>query len=160
LALFAKPSQSLSRYQVRRSSASPLISDSCVDAPSVAQFSLSALKGLHTAFSDDDQYYMYHAVSEALTAAKRRGETRLPDYWSGRPVVSIELLQCVFLENTRIGLVDTTSRRPPPSRSLIENPISLLARRRSDDAGRLPQVTGPFLYNPRKSGTTKVRRQR
>lgn len=57
-------------------------------------------------FSDDDQYYMYRAASEALTAAKRRGEMRLPDYWSGRPVVSIELLQCVFLGNTRIGLVD------------------------------------------------------
>jgi hypothetical protein len=40
---------------------------------------------------------MYHAASEALTAAKRRGETRLPDYWSGRPVLSIELLQYVFL---------------------------------------------------------------
>jgi len=57
-------------------------------------------------FSDDDQYYMYHAASEALTAAKRRGETRMPDYWSGRPVISIELLQCVSLGNTRIGLVD------------------------------------------------------
>ena len=160
MALFVKPSQSPRRYQVRKSSASPLISNSCVDTPSVAQFSLSALKGLHTVFSDDDQYYMYHAASESLTAAKRRGETRLPDYWSGRPVVSIELLQCVFLGLTHIRLVDKTSRRPPPSRSLIENPISLLARRRSDDAGRLPQMAGPFLYNPRKSGTTKVRRQR
>src|SRR5580658_2545283 len=55
--LFAKLSQSPRRCQVRRSSASPLISDSCVDPPSVAQFSLSALKGLHTVFSDDDQYY-------------------------------------------------------------------------------------------------------
>lgn len=113
------------------------VAEALPDTPSVAQFSLSALKGLHTVFSDDDQYYMYHAASESLTAAKRRGETRLPDYWSGRPVVSIELLQ------------------PPPSRSLIENPISLLARRRSDAAGRLPQTAGPFLYNPRKSGTTK-----
>src|SRR5216684_3616712 len=160
LALFAKPSQSLRRYQVRESSTSPLISDSCVDPPSVAQFSLSALKALHTAFGDDDQYYMYNAASEALTAAKRRGETRLLDFWSGRPVVSIELLQCVFVGNTRKASVDPTSRRPPPSRSLIENPISFLARRRSEDTGRLPQVAGPFLYNPRKPGATKVRWQR
>lgn len=98
---------------MRRSSANPLISDSCVDPPSVAQFSLSALKGLHMVFSDDDQYYMYHAASEALTAAKRRGETRLPDYWSGRPVVSIELLQCVFLGNNHIDLVDKALQASP-----------------------------------------------
>lgn len=157
-ASFAKPSQSLRRYQVRRSSASPLISDSCIDPPSVAQFSLSALKALHTVLSDDDQYHMYNMSHEALTAARRRGETRLIDYWSGRPVISIELLQCVTVGNTHMGLLDTASCRPPMSRSLVESPISILARRKSEAAGGLPQMTDPFLYNPRKSVALRVRR--
>ena len=157
LASFAKPCQSQRRYQVRKSNASPLVSDSCVDPPSVAQFSLSALKALYTVFGEDDQHHMYHAANEALTAAKRRGDTRLLDHWSGRPVISIELLQYVFVGTTSISLVDLTSGRPPSSRSLFENPISMLARRKSEDAGKLPQIAGPFLYNPRKSGTTKVR---
>ena len=160
LVSFAKPSRLLRRYQVRRSSASPLISDSCVDPPSVAQFSLSALKSLYTVLNDDDQHHMYHASNEALTAAKRRGETRLIDYWSGRPVISIELIQCVIVGITRMVFVDTTSCRPPSSRSLVENPISILARRKSQDVGGLPQMTGPFLYNPRKLATTRVRWQR
>lgn len=160
MASFGKPSQSLRRYQVRRSSASSLISDSCVDPPSVAQFSLSALKSLYATLSDDDQCHMYQTSSKALTAAKRRGETRLIDYWSGKPVVSIELLQCVIMKNSRRPLVDTTSCRPPPPRALVENPMSMLARRRSEDAGKLPQISGPFLYNPRKSVITRVSWQR
>ena len=157
MASFGKPSQSLRLYQVRRSSTSSLISDSCVDPPSVAQFSLSALTSFGEILSDDDQYHMYQTSSKALTAAKRRGETRLIDYWSGRPIVSIELIQCVIVKNARGRLIDVIPCRPPSSRALVENPISLLSRRRSEDASRLPQMSGPFLYNPRKSVTTRVR---
>jgi hypothetical protein len=113
------------------------VAEALPDPPSVAQFSLSALKSLHAVLSEDDQYHMYFTSSKALTAAKRRGETRLIEYWSGRPVVSIELLQ------------------PPPSRLLVENPISVLAQRNSGEAGKLTQMTSPFLYNPRKSLTAK-----
>ncbi|KAF8274883.1 transport protein Trs120 or TRAPPC9 TRAPP II complex subunit-domain-containing protein [Lactarius quietus] len=113
------------------------VAEALPDPPSVAQFSLSALKSLHAVLSDDDQYHMYFTSSQALTAAKRRGETRLIEYWSGKPVVSIELLQ------------------PPPSRLLAENPISVLVQRRSEEAGKLSQTTGPFLYNPRQSVTAK-----
>ena len=94
-------------------SASPLIPDSCVDPPSVAQFSLSALKSLHAVISDDDQYHMYFTSNKALTAAKRRGETRLVEYWSGKPVVSIELLQYVIVRSTRKGLVNSASHVDP-----------------------------------------------
>src|SRR6266702_1754328 len=102
---FGKPSLSQKHFQVRRFkfSASPLISDSCVDPPSVAQFSLSALKSLYAVLSDDDQHHMYFTSGKALTAAKRRGETRLIEYWSGRPVVSIELLQYVIVRSSRKG---------------------------------------------------------
>ena len=123
----------------------------------MAQFALSALKLFHAVLSEDDQYHMYQTSSRALTAAKRRGETRLIDYWSGRPVVGIELLLYVIMKKTRRHPIYTTSCRSPPSRALVENPISVLARRRSEDAGKLPQMSGPFLYNPRKSVTMKVR---
>src|ERR1700744_3225866 len=109
LASSEKPSPSQKHSQVRRFkfSTSPLISDSWVDPPSVAQFSLSALKSLHAVLSEDDQYHMYFTSNKALTAAKRRGETRLIEYWSGRPVVSIELLQYVIVRSIRKDLVDT-----------------------------------------------------
>ena len=94
-------------------STSPLIFDSCVDPLSVAQFSLSALKSLHAVLSDDDQYHMYFTSNKALTAAKRRGETRLVEYWSGKPVVSIELLQYVIVRGTHKGLVDSAPRIDP-----------------------------------------------
>ena len=112
---FERPSPSQKHFQVRRFkfSASPLIPDSCVDPPSVAQFSLSALKSLHAVISDDDQYHMYFTSSKALTAAKRRGETRLIEYWSGKPVVSIELLQYVIVRSTRKGLVNSASHVDP-----------------------------------------------
>ncbi|KAI0273777.1 TRAPP II complex [Gloeopeniophorella convolvens] len=108
------------------------VAESLPDPPSVAQFSLSALKSLHTVFSDDDQYHIYYTSNRALTAAKRRGDTRLMDYWSGQPVVSIELLQ------------------PSPSKSLVENPASMLVQRKSEGVGGLAQGTSPFLYDPRK----------
>ncbi|KAH9180692.1 TRAPP II complex [Lactarius sanguifluus] len=106
------------------------VAEALPDPPSVAQFSLSALKSLHA-------HHMYFTSGKALTAAKRRGETRSIEYWSGRPVVSIELLQ------------------PPPSRLLVENPVSVLAQQRSEGAGQISQMTGPFLYNPRKSVTAR-----
>ncbi|KAI9507373.1 transport protein Trs120 or TRAPPC9 TRAPP II complex subunit-domain-containing protein [Russula earlei] len=112
------------------------VAESLPDPPSVAQFSFSVLKTLHSLLSDDDQYHMYHTSIKALSAAKRRGDARLLDYWSGRPLVSVELL------------------RLPPTRSLVESPISSLAQRRSEDASRLTHSTGPFLYNPRRSVTT------
>ncbi|KAH9005302.1 TRAPP II complex [Lactarius hatsudake] len=113
------------------------VAEALPDPPSVAQFSLSALKSLHAVLGDDDQHHMYFTSGKALTAAKRRGETRSIEYWSGRPVVSIELLQ------------------PPPSRLLVENPVSVLAQQRSEGAGQISQMTGPFLYNPRKSVTAR-----
>ncbi|KAI0062282.1 hypothetical protein BV25DRAFT_1945461 [Artomyces pyxidatus] len=109
-----------------------------VDPPAVAQFSLSALKCLHGVFSEDDQYYMYATASRALTDARRRGDTRSVDYWSGQPVVSIELLPL------------------PSGRLVIENPVSILAQRLSREVGVLPRLD-PFLYNPRKALTAQGR---
>ena len=117
-ALFEKPSLSLSHCQVRRSRSSSLISDSCVDPPSVAQFALSALKSFHTILGEDDQYHMYQTSIRALTAAKRRGETRLIDHWSGRPLVGIELLLYVIAKITHRLLTQPSVDLPHQERWL------------------------------------------
>ena len=63
-----------------------------IDYPSVAQFSLSALKTLYRVMSQGDQQNMYNTATRALATAKRRGENKCVDYWSGQPVVSMEIL--------------------------------------------------------------------
>jgi hypothetical protein len=42
--------------------------------------------------SPDDQYTIISSARRALTAAHRRGDQRIVEYWSGQPVVSIELV--------------------------------------------------------------------
>ncbi|KAI0322235.1 TRAPP II complex [Amylostereum chailletii] len=108
------------------------IAEALPDPPAVAQFSLSALKSLHAVLTSEDQYNIYATSARALTAAHRRGHKRVMDYWTGQPIVSIELL-------------------PLPSvRRLVENPISILSQQQSVVSHPLIR-TDPFLYNPRKS---------
>jgi hypothetical protein len=62
-----------------------------LDYSAVAQFSLSALKTLHPLLTSQDQQHLYATASRALATAKRRGERSTVDYWSGKPIVSIEV---------------------------------------------------------------------
>lgn len=66
-----------------------------LDFPAVAQFSLSALKTLQTVLSPEDQYHLYSTASRALLTSQRRGDPRLIQYWSGRPIISISIAPCV-----------------------------------------------------------------
>ncbi|KAI0818742.1 transport protein Trs120 or TRAPPC9 TRAPP II complex subunit-domain-containing protein [Irpex lacteus] len=110
------------------------VAEALPDYPSVAQFSLSALKTLHLVMSQGDQHHLYSTASKALSTAKRRGDARVIEYWSGRPVVSVEILPLPFV------------RLP------LEKPVSLLEREASEDAVPpiLVGMTDPFLYNPRR----------
>lgn len=63
-----------------------------LDYPSVAQFSLSSLKDLHPVMSQGDQHHLYNTAARALATARRRGDDRAVAYWSGQPIVSIEVL--------------------------------------------------------------------
>ncbi|KAI0031712.1 TRAPP II complex [Vararia minispora EC-137] len=103
----------------------------------VAQFAFSALKSLHTVLSDDDQLSLFGSASRALTAARRRGDPRIIEYWSGQPVVSVELVP------------------PHTTRQLVESPVSLLAQRQPVEGSSLLRTTDPFLYNPRKAMTAQ-----
>ncbi|KAG6866933.1 hypothetical protein C0991_003849 [Blastosporella zonata] len=106
------------------------VAEALPDFPAVAQFALSALKTLQTVLSPGDQYHLYSTSSRALTTARRRGDTKSIEYWSGRPVVSIMLAPIPF------------ARLP------VEKPISALG---TTSKIALTGGTDPFLYNPRKT---------
>jgi len=62
-----------------------------LDYAIVAQFDLSALKALRAVLAPSDQTYLYTNSAKALVTARRRGDDRRIEYWSGNPVVSIEV---------------------------------------------------------------------
>ncbi|KAH9951944.1 TRAPP II complex [Amylocystis lapponica] len=108
------------------------VAEALPDYPSVAQFSLSSLKTLHPVMSHSDQHHLYSTAARALATAKRRGDRRTVDYWSGRPIVSIEVLPL------------------PLVRLPLEKPISLLAQGSTSAGPVLGGLRDIFLYNPRK----------
>ncbi|KAH9901034.1 TRAPP II complex [Cubamyces lactineus] len=116
------------------------VAEALPDYPAVAQFSLSSLKLLHPVMSPGDQHHLYSTASRALLTAKRRGDRRAMDYWSGKPVVSIEILPL------------------PLVRVPIEKPLSILSQAAAGTTSILAGVKDPFLYNPRKlmSGQAKT----
>ncbi|GBE81971.1 TRAPP II complex [Sparassis latifolia] len=116
------------------------VAEALPDYPSVAQFSLSSLKTLHPVMSHNDQHHLYRTAARALATAKRRGDERTVEYWSGQPIVSIEVLPLPFV------------RLP------METPVSALAQAPSDANPILVGLTDPFLYNPRKltSGQSRL----
>ncbi|THH33843.1 hypothetical protein EUX98_g252 [Antrodiella citrinella] len=108
------------------------VAEALPDYSAVAQFSLSSLKSLHPVMSQGDQHHLYNTASRALAIARRRGDSRSVAYWSGQPIVSLEVLPL------------------PLVRIPLEKPMSMLAQRRSDLVPILTGVIDPFLYNPRK----------
>jgi hypothetical protein len=63
----------------------------CLDYAAVAQFCFSALKNLHPVMTPTDQNQLYAGATRALATAKRRGDSRAIEYWTGTPIVTIEL---------------------------------------------------------------------
>ncbi|KAI0780823.1 TRAPP II complex [Trametes elegans] len=116
------------------------VAEALPDYSAVAQFSLSSLKLLHPVMSSGDQHHLYSTASRALLTAKRRGDRRAVDYWSGKPVISIEVLPL------------------PIVRLPIEKPISILSQSAAGATSILAGAKDPFLYNPRKlmSAQTKT----
>ncbi|KDQ07911.1 hypothetical protein BOTBODRAFT_139417 [Botryobasidium botryosum FD-172 SS1] len=113
------------------------VAEALPDYPAVAQFALSTLKQLHAYLTPSEQQHLFATSSRVLSIARRRGDDRQLEYWSGRPVISIEI--------------------SPPSllRVVVERPIRDLMPRSSE----MTKVTrlGPFIYDPRlKSSTTQT----
>ncbi|PBK78204.1 hypothetical protein ARMSODRAFT_947080 [Armillaria solidipes] len=99
----------------------------------VAQFALSSLKTLQEVLEAGDQYHFSKTAREALLTARRRGDTRLMEYWTGNPITSISVapLPLIRLPN--------------------EKPMSALRPRSSEVNPILTGGKNPFLYNPRQA---------
>ncbi|KAF7323014.1 hypothetical protein HMN09_00081100 [Mycena chlorophos] len=108
------------------------VAEALPDYLAVAQYALASLKTLQTVLAPGDQYHLYATSTRALMTAHRRGDTRSVEYWSGKPIVSINLSSL------------------PLVRLPIEKPISALQPRTTDIAPILTGGTDPFLYNPRR----------
>ncbi|KAJ6502507.1 TRAPP II complex [Mycena sanguinolenta] len=110
------------------------VAEALPDYLAVAQFALSSLKTLpQSVLSAGDQYHLYTTSNRALMTAHRRGDSKSVEYWSGKPLVSINLSPL------------------PLVRLPIEKPLSALQTRSSDVTPILTGGTDPFLYNPRRA---------
>ncbi|KAJ7235474.1 TRAPP II complex [Mycena haematopus] len=110
------------------------VAEALPDYLAVAQFALSSLKTLPQAvLSAGDQYHLYTTSNRALMTAHRRGDSKSVEYWSGKPLVSINLSPL------------------PLVRLPIEKPLSALQTRSSGITPILTGGTDPFLYNPRRA---------
>ncbi|KAF8163323.1 TRAPP II complex [Crassisporium funariophilum] len=108
------------------------VAEALPDFPAVAQFALSSLKTLQAVLTPGDQYHLYSTATRALMTARRRGDSRAVEYWSGRPIVSISIAPL------------------PAIRLPVEKPRSI--QHKSNDIKPLLQgLADPFLYNPRKA---------
>ncbi|KAF8636691.1 hypothetical protein AX17_003496 [Amanita inopinata Kibby_2008] len=116
------------------------VAEALPDFPAVAQFSLSSLKGLRTILTPTDQLHLYSTSARAISIAKRRGDTKCVEYWSGKPVINIAI--------TPAHLTHVP----------VEKPMSALQPRIPDVNPILTGVADPFLYNPRKAvvGESKI----
>ncbi|KIJ44069.1 hypothetical protein M422DRAFT_252562 [Sphaerobolus stellatus SS14] len=100
------------------------------DYATVAQFDLSALKALRTVLNSADQTYLYTNSAKALLTARRRGDGRRVEYWSGNPVVNIQVTP---LSTIRLPIQHHARDLFPRE---TETVISVAIR-------------DPFIYNPR-----------
>ncbi|KAF8590613.1 hypothetical protein K439DRAFT_1382134 [Ramaria rubella] len=106
------------------------IAEALPEYSTVAQFDLSALRALHTIISSADQAYLYSNSAKALVTARRRGDDRRVEYWSGNPVVSLEITP---LPLVRLPVEHRARDLLPPS----------------EEASIVVGKRDPFIYNPR-----------
>lgn len=105
--------EALPGEQIHPTSASRSITRPQLDYPSVAQFSLSALKTLRPYLDADDQDRLHAKSVEALRIAVRRGDRRCIEYWSGKPVLDITLAPYVTLKSSRMQRLTVFVDYPP-----------------------------------------------
>lgn len=62
------------------------------DHRAVAQLALISLRSLNLWMSPGDQHHLYTLASRSLATAYRRGDAHKIDFWSWRPVISVEVV--------------------------------------------------------------------
>ena len=71
--------------------AQELIVTISADYVAVAQFALSTLRTLYIHLTAQEQQHLYTTTLRALQVTRRRGEDTRVEFWSVRPVVSVEV---------------------------------------------------------------------
>ncbi len=99
---------------------------------------------------------MYADASKALHTAKRRGDTRAVDYWSGQPITGIAVLPYDPFGIFNFEYLLTYPSSLSLVRLPIEKPISLLSQGSTGTGSIIAGVRDPFLYNPRKAAQGQV----
>lgn len=65
----------------------------CVaDHRAVAQLALTSLRQLNSWMNPGDQHHLYTLASKSLATAHRRGDAHKIDFWSWKPVISVEVV--------------------------------------------------------------------
>ena len=111
---------------------------------------------MHSVLLPGDQYHLYATSAKALTTARRRGDTKFVEFWSGNPILSITISPYVIASGLPFH-AHYLFRSLPFVRLPIEKRVSALATSLTPDIA--PILTGakdPFLYNPRKALTAQV----
>ncbi|KAG8836757.1 hypothetical protein FRC18_010798 [Serendipita sp. 400] len=106
------------------------VTEALPELASLSQFSLSSLRALYSHLTAPEQYSLYNAAKNAIQVSQRRGEDFKLEYWSGRPVVSVEVVPLPF---SRIPLEHSKSELG--LRESLQSPTS--------------GARDPFIYNPR-----------
>ncbi|KAG9102583.1 hypothetical protein FRC06_001702 [Ceratobasidium sp. 370] len=68
------------------------IAEALPDHRAVAQLALMSLRQLNSWMSPGDQHHLYTLASRSLATAHRRGDAHKIDFWSWKPVVSVEIV--------------------------------------------------------------------
>jgi hypothetical protein len=62
------------------------------DHQAVAQLALISLRQLNSWMNPGDQLHLYTLASKSLATAHRRGDAHKIDFWSWKPVISVEVV--------------------------------------------------------------------
>ncbi|KAG8733709.1 hypothetical protein FRC11_003864 [Ceratobasidium sp. 423] len=68
------------------------IAEALPDHRAVAQLALISLRQLNTWMNPGDQHHLYSLASRSLATAHRRGDSHKIDFWSWKPVISVEVV--------------------------------------------------------------------
>ncbi|KAG8710483.1 hypothetical protein FRC09_000112, partial [Ceratobasidium sp. 395] len=115
------------------------IAEALPDHRAVAQLALMNLRQLNSWMSPGDQHHLYTLASRSLATAHRRGDAHKIDFWSWKPVVSVEVVP------------------PPHDRMPTERPWKDLITTPADvDPVRSAATFYSFNPRARRKGNTKA----
>ncbi|KAG9121686.1 hypothetical protein FRC07_002267, partial [Ceratobasidium sp. 392] len=112
------------------------IAEALPDHRAVAQLALMSLRQLNSWMIPDDQHHLYTLASRSLATAHRRGNAHKIDFWSWKPVVSVEVVppphDRIPTERPWKDLVTTPAKGDPAKSATTFYSFNPRARRRGN----------------------------